>query len=61
MNGKQVIKRLEQNGWRVVRVKGSHFQLAKGDRYTTVPVHGTQDLNKGLLAEIERQTGVRLR
>jgi mRNA interferase HicA len=61
MNGRQVIKILEEHGWRLTRVKGSHFQLSKGERYTTVPVHGSKDLTKGLLAEIEQQTGVKLR
>jgi predicted RNA binding protein YcfA (HicA-like mRNA interferase family) len=60
VNGKQVIEILEKNGWRVIRVKGSHYRLAKGEKRTTVPVHGSKDLGRGLLAEIERQTEVTL-
>ncbi len=60
MNGKKVIKVLEDNGWEILRTQGSHFRLGKGGRRTTVPIHGARDLGKGLLAEIERQTGVKL-
>ena len=60
MNGKKVIKILENNGWEILRTQGSHFRLGKGNRRTTVPIHSARDLGKGLLAEIERQTGVKL-
>lgn len=60
MNGKQVIKKLEQNGWEVLRIQGSHYRLGKGGKRTTVPNHGSKDLGKGLIAAIERQTGVKL-
>lgn len=35
--------------------------MGKGDLRTTIPVHGNRDIGKGLLAEIERQTGEKLR
>ena len=60
MNGKQVIKKLEEEGWKVLRSQGSHYRLGKGQLRTTVPVHGTKDLGKGLISAIERQTGVKL-
>lgn len=60
MNGKKVIKLLEDNGWEILRTQGSHFRLGKGNKRTTVPIHGARDLGRGLLAEIERQTGVKL-
>ena len=60
MNGKQIIKILEKNGWMVLRTQGSHVRLGKDNRRTTVPVHGARDIGKGLLAEIERQTGVKV-
>lgn len=61
MTGKEVIKLLEKNGWSVLRVNGSHYRLGKDDLRTTVPVHGSRDLGRGLLAAIERQTGVKLK
>jgi len=60
MNGKLVIKKLENQGWKVLRSRGSHYQLGKGKLLTTVPVHQNKDLGKGLIAAIERQTGVKL-
>jgi len=35
--------------------------MGKNNLRTTVPVHGNRDIGKGLLAEIERQTGVKLK
>lgn len=61
MNGNDVIKLLEKSGWKVLRVRGSHYRMGKDEKRTTVPVHGAKDLGKGLLASIERQTGVKLR
>ena len=60
MNGKGVIKKLEAEGWEVLRVNGSHHRMGKGPLRTTVPVHGKRDLGKGLLAAIEKQTGVKI-
>jgi predicted RNA binding protein YcfA (HicA-like mRNA interferase family) len=61
MNGKQVITKLNQHGWQVLRIRGSHHQLGKADLRTTVPVHGKQDLGIGIIKKIERDTGVKLR
>jgi predicted RNA binding protein YcfA (HicA-like mRNA interferase family) len=61
VNGKQVIAKLEKNGWEILRSQGSHYRLGKGENRTTVAVHGTKDLGKGLIAAIERQTGVKLK
>ena len=44
---------------KILRTQGSHVRLRKGRR-TTISIHGARDLGKGLLAEIERQTGVKL-
>ena len=61
MTGKEIIKQLEKYGWVVLRVSGSHHRMGKDNLRTTVPVHGNRDIGKGLLAEIERQTGVKLK
>ena len=60
MNGKQVIKLLKDDGWEILRVRGSHYRLGKGDQRTTVSIHGKRDLGYGLLKAIEKQTGVKL-
>jgi predicted RNA binding protein YcfA (HicA-like mRNA interferase family) len=61
MNGKEVIARLKQAGWLIERVHGSHHILTKAGQAVPVPVHGTRDLGAGLLAAIQRQTGVKLK
>lgn len=61
MNGKQVIARLTAQGWMLVRTHGSHHILEKDGKAVPVPVHGTRDLGAGLLAAIQRQTGVKLK
>lgn len=61
MTGREVIKQLEKYGWEILRVSGSHHRMGKDNLRTTVPVHANRDIGKGLLAEIERQTGVKLK
>jgi predicted RNA binding protein YcfA (HicA-like mRNA interferase family) len=43
------------------RVSGSHHVLVKDGLAVPVPVHGKRDLGPGLIAAIQRQTGVRLK
>ena len=61
MNGKEVIKRLKEAGFIVVRSQGSHFRLARGAIKVSVPTHGRRDLKPGTLASIERQSRVKLK
>lgn len=60
MNGKQAIKALRDQGFRLLRVSGSHHILGNGERKVTVPVHGSADLKIGTLKSIEKQAGVKL-
>jgi predicted RNA binding protein YcfA (HicA-like mRNA interferase family) len=59
VTGKQLIKLLQQNGWRLDKVEGSHHILTKGDRTLSVPVHGSKDLVKGLLHALMKQGGLK--
>ncbi len=61
MNGREIIKRLKNDGWQVVRTRGSHHLLEKDGRTVPVPVHGKKDLGVGLIKAIEKQTGVKLK
>ena len=56
MNGNEIVKRLKAEGWNVKRIRGSHHMLEKDG--CVVPV---ADIGKGLLADIERKTGVKLK
>ena len=58
MKDKDLLKLLKQNGWTVVRIKGSHHSLRKGNQTETLPVHG-RDVPTGLLNAILKRTGLK--
>lgn len=56
ISGKALLKFLQNIGFIIVRINGSHHRLKHPDgRITTVPVHKNQDLPKGLLRKIIRE------
>ena len=60
VKSKQVIKKLEADGWYLVRIKGSHHQfkhLAKPGLVTVK--HPDGDIPKGTMHSIEKQAGWR--
>jgi predicted RNA binding protein YcfA (HicA-like mRNA interferase family) len=61
MTGKDVIAKLKADGWQLNRINGSHYILTKDGLAVPVPVHGSRDIGAGLLAAIQRQTGVKLK
>jgi len=56
LSGKDLIKVLEREGFQIVRQKGSHVSLQKGEFRTVVPLH--TDLAKGTLLGILKQCGL---
>ena len=61
MNGKDVIAKLKAAGWSLERINGSHHIFSKDGRAVLVPVHGNRELGGGLMAAIQRQSGVKLK
>lgn len=60
MNGKQLKKRLEDYGWILDRIAGSHhIMIKKNCRSIPIPVHGTTDLPIGLVKAILKQAGIK--
>lgn len=60
MNGKQLIKILQEHGWEADRIRGSHHILIKeGKRSIPVPVHGNKDLPYGLINAILKQADIK--
>ena len=60
MNGKQLIKTLEEYSWKLDRIKGSHHILVKENRRSIpVPVHGNKDLPHSLINAILKQAGIK--
>ncbi|MAH51818.1 hypothetical protein CMI37_38735 [Candidatus Pacearchaeota archaeon] len=56
ISGKKFCKILEKLGFEKIYGKGSHVRFRHPDgRRTVVPIHGNEDLGKGLLMEILKQ------
>ena len=56
---REVLKRLESDGWQLVRQRGSHRQYRKpGNSYImTVAGHPNDELRPGTWNEIQRKAG----
>lgn len=62
MRSRDVIRKIEADGWREVRQAGSHRQFRHAVKPGTVTVpHPKAELAIGTLKSIERQSGVKLR
>ncbi len=61
MNGKDILKKLQAQGWVLNRINGSHHIMTKNGMAVPVPVHGARDVGAGLVAAIAKQTGVKLK
>jgi mRNA interferase HicA len=59
LNSKQMKKWLEAQGATFLPGKGSHLKVFLGRRQSTLPMHGTTELGKGLEAAIKRQLGLK--
>jgi len=61
MKVRDVIKRLEQDGWRIARTKGSHRQFHHPTKPGTVTVagHSSVDIPSGTLNNILKQAGLK--
>jgi predicted RNA binding protein YcfA (HicA-like mRNA interferase family) len=57
-NGRDIIRRLEREGWKLVRTVGSHhvFKSPIADK-TVVVTHSNKDLGKGLVHAIYKGAG----
>jgi len=59
VTGKEMCTILEKRGFQKIGQKGSHVRYAHSDgRKTVVPVHGNENLSRGLLAEILKQAKI---
>ncbi len=59
MNSRDLIRDLEDAGWQLARIRGSHHQYSHPQRAGTVTVpHPKKDLGKGLVAAIRKQAGL---
>jgi predicted RNA binding protein YcfA (HicA-like mRNA interferase family) len=56
--GEEMVRFLERQGFRVIRIRGAHHFLDSGERRTCVPVHGHRTLKIGTLKGILRDIGM---
>ena len=56
LSGEELIKALKKAGFQVVRSRGSHVSLHKGEYKTIVPLH--YEISKGTLLGILKQCGL---
>jgi predicted RNA binding protein YcfA (HicA-like mRNA interferase family) len=57
LTGRQLIKILGKQGFKVSRIRGSHHFLKHPDgRATVVPVHRGETIGPGLMAKVLRDT-----
>lgn len=57
--GKEMVAFLERGGFSIVRKRGSHYVMQKGELRTVVPVHGNKELKIGTLRGILRDVEMR--
>lgn len=61
MNSREIIKRLEEDGWRLDRTAGSHHHFRHPSKPGTVTEpHPKKDMPLGTLKNIARQAGLKL-
>jgi len=60
MKSAQLVKLLENAGWSLDRIRGSHHVFKHPDRPGLIVVpHPKKDLGKGLVAAIKRDAGLK--
>jgi predicted RNA binding protein YcfA (HicA-like mRNA interferase family) len=59
-SGKELAGIVEKNGWRLLRVHGSHHIYGKSGSIVrlSIPIHGNSPLKKGLLNHLLKMAGL---
>jgi predicted RNA binding protein YcfA (HicA-like mRNA interferase family) len=60
ISGKKFAKLLEESGWELLRVNGSHHIYGKSSNVQriSVPIHGNKALKTGLLKHFLKVSGI---
>jgi predicted RNA binding protein YcfA (HicA-like mRNA interferase family) len=58
MNDKDLLRLMQQNGWKLIRIHGSHHVMQKDGQTEVIPIHG-KDVPIGLLNKILKRTGLK--
>lgn len=54
LSGKELVKRVESHGWKLMRIHGSHHIYGKPGSVVrlSIPIHGNKPLKIGLLKHL---------
>ena len=60
ISGKRLCRLLEMQGWKRMRIRGSHHIYARSDSLVriSVPVHGEASLKRGLQKHVMKLAGI---
>jgi predicted RNA binding protein YcfA (HicA-like mRNA interferase family) len=60
ISGKAFAKLMEENGWQLSRINGSHHIYVKEGfvERISIPIHGNEDLKIGLLKHLLKISGI---
>jgi len=60
VSGKRFCKVVEDHGWELQRIRGSHHIYSQPGNPTilTIPVHGNRDLKNGTLRKLLKDAGL---
>ena len=58
MRDKELLKLMQQNGWEIDRITGSHHIMKKGNQIEVIPVHG-KEISTGIANKILKRIGLK--
>lgn len=60
LSGREFARLIERNGWRLLRVSGSHHIFGKPGSVVrlSVPIHGNRSLKIGLFRHLAKLAGI---
>ena len=59
MKSSEFHKLVKRNGWKLLRVSGSHYISEKDEKTYPVPFHGTKEMGKGIEKKIKKEMGLK--
>jgi predicted RNA binding protein YcfA (HicA-like mRNA interferase family) len=59
VKSKELHRLIKQNGWKLLRVQGSHYIYEKNGRTYPVPYHGADEVGKGIEKTIKKEMNLK--